>query len=242
MAVARSLRASGAILLLLAAAFVATPALARAQQATPDTRPGIAVLPFDYGGSYGKEKEDFDALKVGLQQMLLTELAQNDSLRIVERTKLRDLMQEQDLGSSGRVDAETAARIGKLVGARYVVTGSFTDLFGEVRMDARIVDGETSEVLKTESVRDKREKMYDMLVRLASQVTAGVDLPPLAVAKRQARQKREIPAEAVTLYSRAQVFQDGGQKEQAIELYRRIVDRFPQMTEAKAALRQLTAG
>ena len=33
-------------------------------------------------------------------------------MRIVERSILRDLMAEQDLGASGRVDARTAARLG----------------------------------------------------------------------------------------------------------------------------------
>jgi hypothetical protein len=50
---------------------------------------------------------------------------------------------------------------------------------------------------------------------------------------------RVIPPEAITLYSRAQVYEDGGQKDRAIELYRRISQDFPQMTEAKEALQQL---
>ncbi len=224
--------ATGLSLLLL------VPALTAAQQ-TPDTRPGIAVFPFTNGGSYGANKEDLDALTVGLQQMLLTELNQNTSLRIVERSKLRDLMEEQNLGASGRVDANTAAKLGKIVGARYVVTGVFVDLNGDFRMDGRIVDVETSEVLKTEQVRDKMDKLYDMLVILATKITDGVKLPPLPSPVREARAKRPIPPEAITLYSRAQVFEDGGQKARAEELYKQITQRFPEMTEAKEALRQL---
>ena len=31
-----------------------------------DTRPGIAVFPFDNGGSYGQDKDNFDALQKGI--------------------------------------------------------------------------------------------------------------------------------------------------------------------------------
>jgi len=211
-------------------------------QAQADSRPGIAVFPFTNGGSFGAEREDLEALTIGIQQMLLTELSQNGALRIVERSRLRELLEEQKLGTSGQVDAGTAARVGKLVGARYVVTGVFIDLNGNFRLDGRIVDVETSEILKTAQVRDRRDNLYELLFDLAAKITEDVKLPPLPAGLREERRAREIPAEAVTLYSRAQVAQDLGRKDRAVELYRQIASRFPQMTEASEALRQLTGG
>ena len=201
--------------------------------------PGVAVLPFVNGGSYGDDAEDLDALRVGLQQMLLTELDQNEELRVVERSELKRIMEEQDLGATDRVDASTAARIGQLVGARYMVTGVFMDLSGDFRMDARIIDVETSEIVHTETVRGERDELYGLLVDLATKITEGADLPPLPAVVREERREREIPAEAITLYSRAQVYQDRGYEERAIEVYRRIVEEFPAMQEARSALEQL---
>ncbi len=221
--------------LAIAATAFAAPAAAQ----TPDTRPGIAVFPFTNGGSYGANREDLEALQVGVQELLLTELDANTNLRIVERSRIRQILDEQNLGAVGRVDAATAARVGKIVGARYVVTGVFVDLNGDFRMDGRIVDVETSEILKTEQVRDRREKLYELLVELATKITQGVNLPPLAAEVREARKQQQIPPEAITLFSRAQVYQDGGHTARAIELYERITQQFPQMTQAKEALRQI---
>lgn len=225
-------------LLLVPLLFLASPGVA--QDAQTDDRPGVAVLEFENGGSFGPEREDFQALTVGLQQMLLTELAQNSSLRIVERAQLRSLLDEQDLGASGRVDAGTAAEIGRLVGARYVIAGVFMDVWGDFRMDARVVDVESGEIPLGRSVRDDREEIYRMLVDLAGQVTASVDLPPLSRELRESRESREIPAEAVILFSRAQTYEDFGDHDRAVEVYRRIVDEFPQMTEAREALEQIS--
>jgi curli biogenesis system outer membrane secretion channel CsgG len=226
--------------LLLATLLCLAPLGRAVAQSTPDDRPGLAVFPFTNGGSYGPNHEDLQSLEVGMQQMLLTELAQNPALRIVERSSLKALLDEQNLVGAGRVDPATAAQIGKLVGARYVVTGSFVDLYGNFRLDGRVVDVQTGEVLKTAQVQDKTAKMYDLIVGLGEKITDGLKLPPLPVAARQAREARAIPPEAITLYSRAQVYQDGGQKDRAIELYRRIAKDFPQMTEAREALQQLT--
>src|SRR5262245_7660699 len=99
------------------AAGVALPQMVRAQ----DNRPGVAVLQFDNGGSYGQDKENFEALQVGLQQMLVTELSANPALRVVDRREINKLISEQDLGATGRVDQSTAAKLGKLVGARYMI-------------------------------------------------------------------------------------------------------------------------
>src|SRR5512146_1963175 len=93
--------------------------------AAQDTRPGVAVLPFENGGSYGKDKEDFDALRRGIAGMLLSELSQNPSMRLVDREQIQKLLDEQGLAAADRVDAQTAAKIGKLVGARYMIAGTF---------------------------------------------------------------------------------------------------------------------
>lgn len=207
-----------------------------------DTRPGIAVFPFTNGGSYGANAEDLEALTVGLQQMLLTELAQNTSLRIVERSILRDIMAEQDLATTGRVDAQTAARIGRIVGARYAITGVFIDLNGDFRLDGRVIDVETTEIIRTAQVNRNRAQLYSMLVELAGAITDGLDLPPLPEQVREARLERKIPDRAITLYSRAQTYEDYGRKDQATELYRQIVNEFPDMTEAAQRLEQLTSG
>jgi curli biogenesis system outer membrane secretion channel CsgG len=222
------------------AAGLAIPAAAAAQG--QDTRPGIAVLPFDNGGSYGQDKENFDALQVGLQQMLITEFAQNAQLRVVERGRIKDLLAEQDLGASGRVDANTAAKVGKLVGARYVVLGGFIDFYGDFRIDARIVNVETSELVKVVQVKDKRDKLYSLVVTLANDITKGVNLPALPRQAMEQRESRQVPTEAVQLYSRALLYADRGDTQRAAELFNRAIQVFPEYTEAQEGLRQLKRG
>ncbi len=220
--------------LALAVGFMAPP-IAQGQ----DTRPGIGVWILENGGSYGQEAEDFEALRVGLQQILMTELARNPALRVVERSQPNALIAEQDLGAAGRVDPETAARVGRIVGAKFMVLGGFVDWFGDFRLDARIVDCETTEIINAIGVRERREELYQLIVDLTGRLTNDVNLPSLEIEAELEEQAREIPVDALTLFSRAVFFEDRGDSERAKEFYTRARDVFPDYTEATERLQQL---
>jgi TolB-like protein len=219
------------------AALALTPAL-RAQ----DTRPGIAVLPFENGGSYGQDKENFEALQQGIPGMLISELGQNPAARVVDRDKIQSLISEQDLGKEGRVDATTAAKIGKLVGARYMITGTFVDLYGRFRTDARIIDVETSEIIKTVKSEGKREELFKLIQGLSEKLMAETKLPPLPSQVSQAVKARNVPTEALTYYSRALLYQDRGDKGKAAEFFRKATEIFPNYAEAQEGLKKLAGG
>src|SRR5207253_8757574 len=77
-----------------------------------DTRPGIAALPLDNRGSYGQDKENFDALQKGIAGMLISELAANPAARVVAREEIEKLLAERSHGASGKLPPETAATVG----------------------------------------------------------------------------------------------------------------------------------
>jgi len=221
------------------AAFAALSPALHAQ----DTRPGIAVLPFTNGGSYGKDKEDFQALEKGLAGMLISELAQNPGARLVERDAIQKILDEQNLAKEGAVDAATAAKIGKLVGAKYMVMGSFTDFYGKFRVDARLVSVETSEILKVvrgDPKLEKREEVFRLLQSVAENLMKETNLPPLTQEQAKAVKARNIPTEALSYYSRALLYQDQGDKGKAADYFKKALSVFPDYSEAQEGLRKIS--
>jgi TolB-like protein len=215
------------------------PVLLGAQQRNQDTRPGIAVLPFDNGGSYGQGKEDFDALQRGIAGMMISELSQNPAARVVEREQIQRLVDEQNLGAQGRVDPQTAAKIGKIVGARYVILGNFIDFYGDFRVDVRLVNTETSEIIKTESDRMQREHLFDLIRSVATRLMNDVNLPALQRQASDQRMSRQIPTEALTYYSRGLLYADRGDKNKAADMFEHAINIFPDFAEAKASLQRV---
>lgn len=106
-----------------------------------------------------------------LAGMLTNELAAGGKLKMVERKKLDAVLREQDLGASGRIRKDTAAQIGKLTGAQYLVMGTVT-AFEE---DTSKVGGGLS--FKGFSLGGKKKKAYIAVdLRVVDTTTGDVSL------------------------------------------------------------------
>jgi TolB-like protein len=214
----------------------ASPRAVRGQAAV------IAVLPLDNGGSHGQDPEDFEALRHGIAAMLASELGHNPAWRPVPRERVRGALDGPALGRSGHVDAPSAARLGQALGARYVVAGTFIDLYGDFRIDARLIDaatGEVAKVVRSDPKLSDRRQMFRLIQSVAERLTDGAGLAPLPASAAQAARARNVPVEALTLFSRALVYHDRGDTRRASEFYQRALSAFPDFAEAKEGLRRL---
>ena len=86
--------------------------------AAPNT---VAVFPLLYSGGPAK----YAALGKGLSELFITDLGQVASLRLVERIRVQELVDELQLSNSALIDTATAPRLGRLMKAGQIVAGSF---------------------------------------------------------------------------------------------------------------------
>jgi TolB-like protein len=216
-----------------------TPAAAQQQ----DSRQTIAILDFDVGATIGQDPDDYQALRRGLAAMTISELAVNPAVRVVERAQLQQILQEQDLAKSDRIDQSTALRVGRLLNAHYMVTGTLYDVRGDFRIDARLFDVETSQIIKTQRVSGKLDNVFDLVQRLAADLMRDANLPPLTRhVMDEHRQQGAPPTTAVMAFSRAVLYADRGDTQRAVDQYRRAIQAFPNYTQAKTNCNSLQAG
>ncbi len=107
-----------------AIAFAITSVMgAGSAMAAGDGRPAIGVAEFrnETGAAWWRGGVGWE-----LSGMLSNELSSSGDFRVVERNKLQNVLEEQNLAASGRVAPGTGAKIGKLTGAQYLVTGTVT--------------------------------------------------------------------------------------------------------------------
>jgi TolB-like protein len=207
------------------------PALARhdvsAQDTQRDTRPTVAVMYFN--NSSILQHADYEPLRVGIADLLINELHANPAIRVVERDQLQKLLEEQNIPTD-RVDPETAVRVGKILGAHHMVVGGFViDTKGELRLAARAVNVETSQIEHVETVSGKADDFLDVISTLANQMNRGMKLPDLpGPARRQ--QPEKAPAgkwRSLITYSRAMLAEDRKQPKEAATLYREFLGSTP---------------
>ncbi len=99
----------------------------------------IAVLDFEFanvggnslfsGGFFGLA--DTNGPSKGISNLLTNKLVQDGTYIMIERSQVEAILKEQDLGTSGRIEASTAAQIGRILGVDAVIVGSITKFFVE---------------------------------------------------------------------------------------------------------------
>ena len=110
-------------------------------------------------------------LRKGLTQMLVSDLSDVTEVDIVERARLQDAIEELELNRTNKIDKSSANRIGKLLGARYLVMGGYFDISGTLRMDARVVEVETGKVVASLGKHGKAADFIDLQQYLAGELT-----------------------------------------------------------------------
>lgn len=206
--------------------------------------PTIAVLDFN-NSALTADAARYEPFRAGLADILLTELSRNGGITLVERGTVSKLLEEQDLAKSGRVDPATAARLGKLLGAQYIITGGFViDRKERLRLDARAVNVETSAVAHVETVSGSADDLLDLTAKLAEQMNKGMKLPAYAAARSSGGAPAGGRLQSLLLYSTA-LIEEGRDPVKAKALYAQFLKSSPagfavdQRTKAEARIRAL---
>jgi len=90
-------------------------------------RPTVALLDFDFGTVQQWWSGNWDIGK-GIADLLVDELVNDGTYRVIERKRLDAILAEQNFSNSERADpsAATIAKIGKVLGVKYLIVGSIT--------------------------------------------------------------------------------------------------------------------
>ncbi len=166
-------RVSRAARWLAGALFV--PALAAAQA---DTRPVVVVFTFT-NSSIGPAKGDFDGIATGIQDLLITDLASNTKIRLVDRSRISEILQEQSMVRGGQIDPQTAVKVGKILGAQYAITGGFmADKSGAAVLTGRTIDIETTQIANPQKITGKADDVLGLIAQLSSKIGSDMSLAP----------------------------------------------------------------
>ncbi|MDC4225422.1 MAG: hypothetical protein MPW15_14585 [Candidatus Manganitrophus sp.] len=77
-----------------------------------------------------------------LADRISEQLSGRPDLRLIDRDSLQKILEELSIASLDIADRESQLRLGKLLGAQYLIMGGYTSLAGGLRIDGRIVEVE----------------------------------------------------------------------------------------------------
>lgn len=131
----------------------------------------VAVLDFE---AKNMNQESADAVT----DILRTELFNTGRFKVVEREKIRRLIDEQSFQMSGMTDSDQAAEIGRLLNVEKIMVGTVTRLGNANLINIRMVDVQSGLVVLAEKVecRGGEEKLLEAIVELAINISFKIGL------------------------------------------------------------------
>lgn len=198
----------------------------------------LAVLDFENNSFFNPE--EYGPLSKGLAEIMITELNQLQSLHVVERQKLRSLLDELKLSQSGIVSAESSVRVGKMLGAQHLVFGGYMVTLDEkIRIDVRIIEVETGLTIKAGEVTGKTKQVLSLVKKLSKKILKDLNVRMTKREEKSFNESQKLDMKAVVLFSKGLEFEDGEEWEKAREYYRKTLQVEPQFQQAKAHLQAL---
>ena len=128
----------------------------------------LAVFDFE------AKDESVSGLGPKIAMLLNANLSADPNLITVERAELEKVLGEQELGLSGTVSPETAAKVGKLTGAKILVTGRAFKTDTEFFIVAKVIGTETSRVYGELVKGGVNASVSDLSESLAKKISADV--------------------------------------------------------------------
>lgn len=194
----------------------------------------VAILYFDNTG----KSAELDVLRKGFADMLISDMNGKGGLSIVEREKLNEVLKEIQLQGSQSFDPASAARIGKLLGAEYIVTGGFFEMMGKFRIDAKAIRVETGEVVASVGATGSKNEFMEMEKHLATDLISNMGqagTPPAQL------NNTRITYAVLKDYSEVLDMIDQGEKDVAVQRLRTILKANPEFEPAKKLFKKIEA-
>ncbi len=134
----------------------------------------VAVYPFENKGS-----SEYDALSTGLTEMVITDLSQVKTLKVLERIRIQALLSELKLAQSGIVDQNVAPKTGRLLGAGKIASGSFLSKDKKkLGINLSMLKTQEGEILSSKEAEGTLQEFYKLEKSLVVQVLCGMGRCP----------------------------------------------------------------
>jgi TolB-like protein len=156
---------------------------ARREPSSQDPAPAVSpakvavVAPLHIASPHVADRE----LGESLGEVLAVALADQKTLVVVERQKLKTVLLEQKLSVSGLVDPATAAKVGRLLLAELVVAGSVVEVAGKLRCTVYVIAVDGQRIVGSVQIDGTHDDLNHGLLELSTKVAAlaGIQLPPI---------------------------------------------------------------
>jgi len=128
------------------------------------------------------------------------------------------------LALTGIIDESKAAQVGKLLGAKLILTGSFLIMGETMRIDARLLDVSTGKVIMAKKIEGKKNSFFQLEKILVNKLISTLDLKLTRGETRKIKKVQTESFESFSAYSSGLDAFDNGEYDMAMKSMEEAVE------------------
>jgi TolB-like protein len=176
-------------------------------------------------------RADYDVLRKGLADMIVSDLAIWDGVTVVERERLEAVLAELKLQQTRAFDRAGRQKIGRLLGARFVLVGTLNLAGPTLALDAQLVEVQSGAVRAAARASGPSDRVFDLEQELVSRLSSAIDLKVRDPARRRLVKVPDL--KSLLGYSKAIDLWDKGLLDEAAKAMRQVVSQSPTFLMAR---------
>lgn len=199
----------------------------------PRAEKSVAVLRFN---NVTKSPED-DWLGVGIAETVTADLKNVEGMTVIGRELIYEALRRWNAENHTDFDEKFATRVGREVGARWIIGGGYQRIGEMLRITARFVEVATGEVIKTVKIDGRMSEVFDLQDKIVYDLSLDLDLDSGAL-KGVAQRETDI-IEAYEAHTRARMELFSGSREgldEAVHLLEKAMALDPNYAQAYAGM------
>ena len=131
----------------------------------------LAILPF--GNIRGVPADDW--IGAGIAETLAAELQRFSVFDVIGLELVSEAIRVATVDDAGRGEDAIGLEVGRLLGARWVLSGAYQRLEDQLRITGRLVDVETSSIVRAAKVDGIIDELFTLQDRLAAEFGTDID-------------------------------------------------------------------
>lgn len=208
---------------------LARQALAEEQRLKTQPPQPNAIAVFSYQDTSPDSR--FKHLERAMATLIITDLSQVKSLKVVERLKIQHLLREAQLGESGIVETGTAPRAGSLLGAENLITGTLEP--GSMKAQTSMASTTKRTVVSAFSVSAEPNKFYTLEKQIVHNILKSLKVSLTAEEESRINSYHTKNLSAVTYFGQGLEAMDIGKWDEARQFFSKAVVEDPDFELAK---------
>jgi TolB-like protein len=158
-------------------------------------------------------------LERGMAELITIDLSRSHELTVVERARLQALLDEMALQQSGQTDSTTNVRAGKIIQAGRIVNGQIVQNEQRLRVDAAIVNTQTSGITGGAANENTLEQLFAIEKAIVLQLFDSLGVTLTTAERNSIEQRPTRSMQAFLAYSRGLRLEDQGKYDEASRSY-----------------------